>query len=91
MVCCFLAITATLSDDVAILKTHTNVGNRIVGGISAATSGAKAMHNASTAQEVHVITESVSHFAFRVSPHVIICSGAHCSRAQDQDNRDMLC
>ena len=40
--------------------------NVLVGSVSFASPGAKALHNASTAQEITVITESASNFQFKV-------------------------
>ena len=45
---------------------RTVVHNVLVGSVSFASPGAKALHNASTAQEITVITESASSFQFKV-------------------------
>jgi hypothetical protein len=42
------------------------VYNVLVGSVSFATTGPKAMQNASTAQEIEVITPSAKNFEFRV-------------------------
>ena len=46
--------------------TRTVVHNVLVGSVSFASSGAKALHNASTAQEITVITPSARDLSFRV-------------------------
>ena len=46
---------------------RTVVHNVLVGSVSFASPGAKALHNASTAQEITVITESAASFQFKVN------------------------
>lgn len=48
-------------------QSRTVAYNVLVGSVSFASMGPKAMHNASTAQEVTVITPSAANFEFRVS------------------------
>lgn len=52
--------------------SRTVVHNVLVGSVSFASPGAKALHNASTAQEITVITESASSFQFKVRGNHII-------------------
>ncbi|KAF9013153.1 hypothetical protein BDQ17DRAFT_1342857 [Cyathus striatus] len=53
---------------ILILPNRTVVHNVLVGSVSFASPGAKALHNASTAQEITVITPSAANFEFRVRP-----------------------
>jgi len=56
--------------------SRTVVHNVLVGSVSFASPGAKALHNASTAQEITVITESASNFQFKVrKSRLFILSG----------------
>ena len=50
----------------ALLQSRTVAWNVLVGSVSFASMGPKAMHNASTAQEVTIITPSAANFEFRV-------------------------
>ena len=56
---------------ITLRQTYTCVRNLIIGGLSFATSGAKAMHNASTAQELVIVSPHASRFEFRVSHSLI--------------------
>jgi hypothetical protein len=47
-------------------QSRTVVHNVLVGSVSFASPGPKALHNASTAQEIEVVTPSASGFEFRV-------------------------
>lgn len=47
-------------------QSRTVAFNVLVGSVSFASMGPKAMHNASTAQEVTIITPSAANFEFRV-------------------------
>ena len=51
---------------------RTVVHNVLVGSVSFASPGAKALHNASTAQEITVITESAASFQFKVRGNDVI-------------------
>ena len=63
-----------------LFQSRTVAWNVLVGSVSFASMGPKAMHNASTAQEVTIITPSAAHFEFRVrtilSPVKIVLSGS---------------
>ena len=50
-----------------LFQSRTVVHNVLVGSVSFASPGPKAMHNASTAQEVEIVTPSATNFEFRVS------------------------
>lgn len=49
-----------------LFQSRTVAWNVLVGSVSFAAMGPKAMHNASTAQEVTIITPSAANFEFRV-------------------------
>ncbi|KAJ7133635.1 hypothetical protein C8R44DRAFT_772810 [Mycena epipterygia] len=49
----------------ALMSPSTVVHDKVVGSISLASPGGKALHNSSTAQEITVITPSASNFEFR--------------------------
>lgn len=51
----------------ALCQSRTVCQNVLVGSVSFASPGPKAMHNASTAQEVTIITPTARDFEFRVS------------------------
>lgn len=55
--------------DYGYIKTISRAGQHLIGACSPATSETKAMHYASTASEVIVITPSAARLAFRVSYH----------------------
>jgi hypothetical protein len=56
-------------------QSRTVAWNVLVGSVSFASMGPKAMHNASTAQEVTIITPSAANFEFRVSAHTLLSTG----------------
>ncbi|KAK0464197.1 uncharacterized protein EV420DRAFT_1627294 [Desarmillaria tabescens] len=55
--------------------SRTVVHNVLVGSVSFASPGAKALHNASTAQEITVISPAAENFQFRVRPGLLISDG----------------
>jgi len=66
---CAIVRNATLLPLLSIntlFQSRTVAWNVLVGSVSFASMGPKAMHNASTAQEVTIITPSAANFEFRV-------------------------
>lgn len=50
------------------IQSCSRVGSHLIGAVSVASSATKAMHKASTAQEVIVIAPEAAHLEFRVRP-----------------------